>query len=100
MHVYVQKSTSTTFPRRPAGVSGPELSQPVAPSKPGRWPPIAPRRLLSRLTRPPRNRRLRGWRSSDLIGTRPGPRREQLRLLPGGEVTAPVDLDEVLRRRD
>src|SRR5207247_6932181 len=36
MHVYVQKSTSTTFPRRPSGVSGSELSQPVAPSNPGR----------------------------------------------------------------
>ena len=36
MQVYVQKSTRTTFPRRPSGVSGSELSQPVAPSKPGR----------------------------------------------------------------
>src|SRR5919204_3795469 len=34
MHVYVQKSTRTTFPRRPPGVSGSELSQPAAPSKP------------------------------------------------------------------
>jgi hypothetical protein len=36
MHVYVQKSTSTTFPRKSAGESGPEFSQPVAPSKPGK----------------------------------------------------------------
>src|SRR5205809_3839624 len=32
MHVYVQKSTSTTLPRSSAGVRGGELSQPVAPS--------------------------------------------------------------------
>src|SRR5206468_10444271 len=38
MHVYVQKSTSTTFPRRSAGVSGAELSQPVAPSNAARRP--------------------------------------------------------------
>jgi hypothetical protein len=35
MQVYVQKSTSTTFPRRSSAVSGGELSQPVAASKPG-----------------------------------------------------------------
>jgi hypothetical protein len=35
MQVYVQKSTSTTEPRNPAGVSGGELSQPLAPSNPG-----------------------------------------------------------------
>ena len=38
MQVYVQKSTRTTFPRRSSAVSGSELSQPVAPSKPGKWP--------------------------------------------------------------
>src|SRR5688572_6342594 len=38
MHVYVQKSTRTIFPRRSSTVSGFELSQPVAPSKPGKWP--------------------------------------------------------------
>src|SRR4029453_956471 len=48
MHVYVQKSTSTTFPRRPSGVSGSELSQPVAPSKPGRR--VSARGLAKRLT--------------------------------------------------
>src|SRR6266536_2144952 len=32
MHVYVQKSTRTTFPRRPSAVSGGELSQLLAPS--------------------------------------------------------------------
>src|SRR5262245_22070899 len=32
MHVYVQKSTSTTRPRSAAAVSGSELSQTVAPS--------------------------------------------------------------------
>jgi hypothetical protein len=36
MQVYVQKSTRTTFPARPPGVSGDEFSQPVAPSNPGR----------------------------------------------------------------
>jgi hypothetical protein len=35
MQVYVQKSTSTTLPRRSAVVSGDEFVQPVAPSKPG-----------------------------------------------------------------
>lgn len=30
MHVYVQKSTSTTFPRRPAAVSGGEFNQVAA----------------------------------------------------------------------
>jgi hypothetical protein len=35
MHVYVQKSTSTIFPRRLSLVSGGELSQPVAPSSDG-----------------------------------------------------------------
>src|SRR5262249_33944332 len=38
MQVYVQKLASTTFPRRPAGVSGGELSQPVAPPKEGSSP--------------------------------------------------------------
>src|SRR5215467_11071515 len=32
-HVYVQKSTTTTLPRRPSGVSGGELIQAVAPVK-------------------------------------------------------------------
>src|SRR5918994_2837129 len=36
--VYVQKSTSTTRPRRPSGVKGSELSHPVAPSNDGRRP--------------------------------------------------------------
>src|SRR5262245_9978574 len=58
MQVYVQKSTSTTFPRRASGVRGWELSQPVAPSKPGKWPSIGNsavptcRCLLKRLTSP------------------------------------------------
>src|SRR6185437_14200943 len=38
MQVYVQKSTSTTLPRRPSGVSGGELSQAVAPSNDARRP--------------------------------------------------------------
>src|SRR5262245_52584244 len=38
MHVYVQKSTATTFPRRASGVSGAELSHPVAPSIGGKCP--------------------------------------------------------------
>jgi hypothetical protein len=45
MHVYVQKSATTTFPRRPSGVSGSELSHAVAPENggnvpsAGRWTP-------------------------------------------------------------
>ena len=35
MHVYVQKSTRTTFPRSSSAASGSELSQPVAPPKRG-----------------------------------------------------------------
>src|SRR5947208_10412433 len=44
-HVYVQKSTSTTLPRRPSAVSGGELSHVVAPrSAPNpRSPAISPR---------------------------------------------------------
>src|SRR5215218_1960691 len=38
MHVYVQKSTSTTLPSTSAAVSGGEFSQPVAPPNPGRCP--------------------------------------------------------------
>src|SRR5438034_986870 len=63
MQVYVQKSTRVTFPRRSAAVSGDELSQPVAPSKPGRWPSAdngagpAWRRTPNKLTA---HRRLRG----------------------------------------
>ena len=34
----VQNWTTTTFPRRPAGVSGAELSQAVAPSRSGSAP--------------------------------------------------------------
>src|SRR5439155_852738 len=33
MHVYVQNWTTTTWPRRPLGVSGCEFSHPLAPSK-------------------------------------------------------------------
>ena len=35
MHVYVQKSTRTTLPPSPCGVSGSELSHPVASSNDG-----------------------------------------------------------------
>jgi hypothetical protein len=35
MHVYVQKSTSTTLPPTSSAVSGGELSQPVAIVEPG-----------------------------------------------------------------
>ena len=37
MQVYVQKSIRTTFPWSPSGVSGGELSQPVAPASEGIW---------------------------------------------------------------
>jgi hypothetical protein len=40
MHEYVQKSNTTTLPRRPARVSGFELSQPVAPLSSGICPSI------------------------------------------------------------
>src|SRR4029450_3080541 len=40
MHVYVQKSTTTTFPASPSGVSGDELIQPVAPSSDEKHPPF------------------------------------------------------------
>src|SRR6185369_8065276 len=38
MHVYVQKSTTTTLPRKASGVSGCELSQVIAPAREGRVP--------------------------------------------------------------
>jgi hypothetical protein len=37
MHVSVQKSTRTTWPRRSSGSSGCELSHPVPPSSLGMW---------------------------------------------------------------
>src|SRR5262245_24429232 len=52
MHVYVPKSARTTLSFRSASVSGSELSQPVAPSKPGRWPSPRPasRNVPNKLT--------------------------------------------------
>ncbi len=38
MQVYVQKLTTMILPPKPAGVSGGELSHPVAPSKAGSLP--------------------------------------------------------------
>jgi hypothetical protein len=43
MQVYVQMSARTTFPRRPSGVNGGELSQVVAPARDGRSPSIGSR---------------------------------------------------------
>src|SRR6516164_5389362 len=48
MHEYVQKSTTTTWPRRPSAVSGGEFSHSVAPSSGGSLPitgrtPLEPR---------------------------------------------------------
>ena len=40
MQEKVQNWTATTFPRRPAGVSGAELSQAVAPPRSGSPPSI------------------------------------------------------------
>ena len=40
MQVYVQKLTTTTFPRRPSAVSGGELSQSFAPPSDGRCPSV------------------------------------------------------------
>ena len=77
MQEKVQNWTTTTLPRRPAGVSGAELSQAVAPPRSGS------RALDGQLGR-------RGHRS-DLKVARISSR-EDLRLLPGGEVAAFVDL--------
>src|SRR4029450_5643925 len=81
MQVYVQKSTRTTLPARPSGVSGDEFSQPVAPSKPGRRPSTgnptvrgwrrAPRRLTSRDLRPRRPRTRPGLPAEDCVRSRP-----------------------------
>ena len=38
MQVYVQKSTSTTLPRRPAALNGGAFSHPVAPASEGMLP--------------------------------------------------------------
>ena len=40
MQVYVQKLTTTTFPRKPSAVSGGELSQAFAPPKDGKRPSL------------------------------------------------------------
>src|SRR5215216_1288800 len=78
MHVSVQKFTSTTCPGSSAGPSGSELSHPVAPSSEGMW--TREKTAIGLAKRPERR--------SQLV-------REDLRLLPGSEVTAPVDLVEV-----
>src|SRR6267154_3239852 len=96
MQVYVQKSASTTFPRTSAALSGGELSQPVAPSKPGSCPSVdngagppwrlTPNRLMQHhwSSRPPL---LRGRRSSDLLDRLGDRRRSRARgshwLTPG-----------------
>src|ERR671920_344444 len=75
-HVYVQNCTATTRPLSPSGVSGSELSHPVAPSKGGRRPSLgkisvpasrcAPKKLIASHLRPrgtgsgSRQRRQRG----------------------------------------
>src|SRR5829696_6817565 len=117
MQVYVQKSTATTRPRRPSVVSGGELSHPVAPSREGILPPGARRpgaqpgpRTASRMVSS-RDGLVSMTRSSVPLrgglahrraqwperGLHLG--REQLRLLPGGEVPAPVHLVEVAEGR-
>src|SRR5215216_7805691 len=78
MHVSVQKFTSTTCPRSSAGPSASELSHPVAPSSEGMW--TREKTAMGLANRPER--------CSELV-------REELRLLPGGEVAPPVDLVEV-----
>src|SRR3954453_13386632 len=117
MQVYVQKSTTTTRPRRPSVVSGGELSHPVAPSSDGILPSAgrrpgaqpAPRTArsiassndescsISSPSHPvegvaaaaPRGRlSQRAERRPDLL-------REHRRLLPGGEVAATVGFVEV-----
>src|SRR4029078_8941294 len=91
MHVYVQKSTSTTCPRRPAAVSGSELSQPVAPSNSGRR--VTPRCRARRSRRQPESRAPAASPQRGECGAQL--QREELGLLPGGEVAAPLGLVEV-----
>src|SRR5262249_2207840 len=90
MQVYVPKLTSTTRPPRSARVKGGELSHVVAPSNAGRWPSTGS-----------------SWRCRSTTGIQSAQRRErgphllceELRLLPRGEVPAPLDLvviDEVV----
>jgi len=80
MQVYVPKLTSTTCPRRSAGVNGSELIQAVG--------------EVVAMTRHGRSRSAQGSeRDAQLFG-------EQLWLFPGGEVAAsvePVVVDEVVR---
>src|SRR5262249_54088918 len=93
MQVYVQKSTRTTFPRNPSAVSGGELSQPVAPSKPGTWPSTGSEPALRRLLK-----RLMSRRSSQRPERAAYLGREEVGLLPGREVVASVDfvvVDEI-----
>src|SRR5215213_3083911 len=77
MQVSVQKSTRTTWPRSSAGPSGSESSHSVAPPSEG----------------------MCTWANTVHLAKRPEARadlfREQLRLLPGRKVPAPVDLVEV-----
>src|SRR5439155_995808 len=67
MQVYVQKSTRTTFPRRPSLVSGCELSHPVAPPGDGNSPSTGRRAMVaasnaaSRLMWPTRRLRRQPW---------------------------------------
>src|SRR6478672_10489748 len=79
MHVSVHTSTTTTRPRRSVRSSGSELSHSTAPSSDGIGR-RADRRLISSAHRPER---------------RPQLAREELRLLPGGEVPAARGLVEV-----
>src|SRR6188508_644086 len=75
MQVYVQKSTSTTRPRSPSGVSGSEFSQPVAPANEGREPstgnsPESPaRRCTNDLTKPGRPDGVATVDGSDISGS-------------------------------
>src|SRR6478672_13366890 len=84
MQVYVQKSIRTTFPRRSAVASGRELSHPVAPSSEANSPSMGKSTVVvSDMGTPSLPQRPE--RRSDLLG-------EDLRLLPGGEVSAPGGL--------
>src|SRR5688572_15595640 len=77
MQVSVQKSTRITWPRSSAGPSGSESSHSVAPPSEGMCTWANTVHLAQRPERSPH------------LG------REELRLLPGGEVAARVDLVEV-----
>src|SRR4051794_15498017 len=70
MQVKVQNWTSTGLPRSDAGVSGSELSHPVAPSSDGRWPSTG---SSSAVVMAEESREAARGRARDVPGWDPGP---------------------------